>query len=116
MISDTWAEQTLAATFTTPNAIPFAAQRTGDKKTLVLRAVNPNGVPQGLTVDLQSVSLSGTQFTVWVLSGASPAEDNTPAFPTRVSPQKISVGITRPDQFRFSLPPYSFVVATAPLS
>ena len=117
MIKQTWAEQVLAADGA--GAFPFAAQRTADSRTLVLRAVNPSASVQPFGVSLLGASVAGLSFQVLSLGGTgfSDSDDNTPAAPTFISP----ISATRPipagaTNITFSLEPLSFIVALIPLA
>lgn len=113
MISATWAPVSVAATFTTPNVVPFAAQVAvnGGATTLVLRAVNPLGGRQPLTINLQGAQASTLSYTLWLLNSTKPGDDNTPSAPAHISPVKSQQTMARADQLQLVLPPYSFAIA-----
>ena len=113
MITQTWAETTLA-TSTAP--LPFAAQRTADGKTLVIRVVNTIANATPLTVSLTGgMAAAGPSYTLWTLSG-DPNADNTPSNPTAISPvssqQAITAGAT---SIPLNLPAHAFVIAVVTL-
>ena len=90
MISNTWAETTVQAAGA---PFPFAAMRSADGKSLLLRAVNTYGGSWPFNVTLTGVAASGTDATVWTLGGEAfvKSDDNTPAEPTKVSPIRTSM-------------------------
>jgi len=114
MISQTWAETTLASVLsndTSGGAVSAAAQRTADGSTLVLRAVNTGNVAQSLAATVSGVSFVGNNGTSWTLSG-SQYGDNTPSSPTGISPVQAPVATSSATTVTLALPAYSFVVAT----
>eukprot|EP00047_Mylnosiga_fluctuans_P024921 m.176110 g.176110 ORF g.176110 m.176110 type:complete len:817 (+) comp9956_c0_seq3:6-2456(+) len=115
MITSTWAEKSVQATFASPDTIPLAAQLTADGKSLVIRAVNHEAVSQPLSVSLTGASLSGGSFTIWTLSGQSPATDNSPDSPTRIAPVKTTGTIAQAGKLQVTLPKYSFTILVASL-
>ena len=122
MFAQTWAETVLASSFAPGNStFPFAAQRSADGKTLVLRAVNNLKGPQPFTVTLSGGALpAGPSFTQWLLGGGDsflPTDDNTPSEPERISPQQSTVPIAAgATSISATLPPLSFVVMVIPLA
>ena len=116
MISATWAETTLKSTFASGSTpIPFAAQRTADGKTLVLRAVNQASAVQPLSVSLTGGIAASGPATQWTLAG-KPSDDNTPSAPTNVSPVQSSLPLTPgATGVALSLPAHAFVILSIPL-
>jgi hypothetical protein len=117
MISETWAEQALAATVAnTPGnmTLPFAAHRSADGKTLVLRTVTAQ-FPQPLQVSLRGVVVAGPTFTLHTLTGF-PSDENTPSEPTKVAPVRQTVPVSNgATELTMSLPAYTFAIAVVPL-
>jgi len=92
MFKSTWAEATLAATGA---PFPFAAQRSADGKTLVLRAVNTYPAAWPFNATLKGMAAAGADAAVWTLGGSGFAhtDDNTPADPARVAPSQTSMAV-----------------------
>jgi alpha-L-arabinofuranosidase len=119
-ITETWAEQTVAAT--APAGLPFAAQLKIDdpaNRRLVLRAVNAANVSTTVDVELSGAKAKGGKLDVWVLSGSDLKQGNTAAEPKRISP-KTSTGAAAlaPGAASVSLhlPAFSFVIASLDLA
>ena len=96
MIKATWAEKTLAAAVDAGGSqAPFAAQRTADGKTLVLRVVNSGDGALPVQVALGGAAVAGPSFAVWTLGGQglSRAADNYPAKVDNVAPVRADVPI-----------------------
>ena len=95
MIAATWAESTLQSTLSGTQA-PFAAQKTADGKSLVLRVVNNGDGALPLQVQLAGGdAAAGPAYTLWTLGGQglSRGADNTPSAVDAVAPKSASVPI-----------------------
>lgn len=115
MINATWAETTLASTITAGPGLPFAAQRSADGSTLVLRAVNSNDQPSTLQISFQGVTAAGPAYTLWTLSGPI-GGDNTPSAPDAIVPVQSSIPIAAgASVVTATLAPYTFAVMSIPL-
>lgn len=100
MVKATWAETSLAAAVAVAGSqAPFAAQRTADGKTLVLRVVNSGGGALPVQVALAgsgaAAAAAGPSFTLWTLGGQglSRSADNFPAKVDNVAPVRADVPI-----------------------
>ena len=112
MITKTWAETTLATTGA--GAVPFAAQRTADGRSLVLRAV-ARGAAQPLAVAFPFPAAAGSVAT-YTLTSAGVGDDNSPGAPDRVAPVAGALPVTAgATSIVLQLPAHSFVVAVVPL-
>jgi hypothetical protein len=120
MISQTWAETTLAVAWANASlAIPFAAQRTANGSTLVLRAVNQAATPVDLNVTLVGgKGAAGPSYALTTLGGIDDAgAENTPGNPTGISPVKVQRPLAAGSaQITLTLPQHSFVVAVVGLA
>lgn len=116
MMTATWAEQVVQASVdsTNPNIMGFAAQKTADGKTMVLRAV-VGASQQPISLNWAGGAAAGPTFTQWTLTG-QPGMDNTPANPTRIAPQQttqpIAAGAT---SITATLQPNTFYIMSIPL-
>lgn len=119
MVSDTWADQTLASRLSGPGAagVAAAAQLDTASSALVLRAVNSGTAAATLTVSLFDGAF-GLQADgiAWTLAAATTDADNTPGNPLAISPQQAPAPISSPQQVQLPLPPLSFVVARFPVA
>jgi hypothetical protein len=116
MITNTWAETTLAASLQRgAPSVPFAAQRTADGKTLVLRVVS-SAAQQPVTALLTGgLAAAGPSMTLWTLTG-KPAQDNTPSAPTAVAPVSATVPLAAgATNITVTLAPNTFAVLVVPL-
>ena len=122
LMKATWAETVLASSFAAGNGtFPFAAQRTADGKSLVLRAVNKLKGSQPFVVTLGGgASAAGPSYTLWLLGDGNrflPTDDNPPGDPARISPQSASVPLAAgATSVSATLPPLSFAVMVIPLA
>jgi hypothetical protein len=115
MFKNTWADTTLAATGA---PFPFAAQRSADGKTLVLRAVNTYGGAWPFNVTLTGMAAAGSDVTVWTLGGAKNkhSDDNTPANPTFVAPVQTAMPIAAgATAISYAMEANMFVILQVPL-
>ena len=117
MIAATWAETSLLSIFDVGSGVvPFAAQRTADGKTLVLRVVNNAPTVRNVTVRVDGAAFAGSSYTLWTLSGNTTDEDNTPAYPERISPVKTMLPVAGGDSvLRAILPSFTFAIFVVPL-
>ena len=122
MMKATWAETVLASSFAPGNStLPFAAMRTQDGKSLVLRAVNRLKGAQPISVALGGgASAAGPSYTLWLLGDGEKfleTDDNPPGDPERISPQSSSVPIAAgATTLAATLPPLSFAIMVVPLA
>lgn len=115
MFKNTWADTTLQASGA---PFPFAAQRTADGKTLVLRAVNTYPGPWPFSVALTGMAAAGKDATVWTLGGKGflHQQDNTPADPTLISPVQAAMPVPAgATNISFAMEANMFVVLLVPL-
>lgn len=115
MIAQTWADTTVQATFNSSQSFPFSAHITTNGSQVVLRAVNTAAADQPVTIGFSNLVLSGSNATVWTLTGASSSDDNTLSFPNKVTPVQSIIGITSTTSLSLILPAISFVVVVATL-
>jgi hypothetical protein len=111
MITNTWAEQTLASTLVGGGGgFSFASQRTADGSTLVFRAVSGDA-SQPLNVNFGAAGkAAGPNFTLWTLTGP-PGGDNTPGNPTAIAPVSQQVPIAAgATSITYTLGPHTFAV------
>lgn len=119
MIASTWAETTLQSTLAPgSDTLPFAAQRSADGKTLVLRMVVPGGASNTFTVSLAGgAAFAGPNLTVWTLSAASQNDDNPVGNPMAISPQRtqgsVAAGAT---SIQIGLAAYTVATVVAALA
>ena len=120
MITATWAQATLASAVSAGGSqAPFAAQRTADGKTLVLRVVNSGAGALPLQVALAGPAVvAGPSFTLWTLGGqgASRAADNTPSKLDSVAPVRAELPIAAGALgLNITLQPTQFAIMVIPL-
>lgn len=114
MITNTWAETTLAANQTAGAALPFAAQRKADGSALVFRVVT-SGSEQPLTIQFAGSPAAGPSYTQWTLAG-TPSSVNTPAQPELVAPVSATVPLSKGSTLiTTTLPANAFVVIVVPI-
>jgi hypothetical protein len=116
MISATWAEQSVFASYDSTNAniMGFAAQLTADGKTMVLRVVTGAAL-QPVILTWTGGAAAGPSVTQWLLTG-QPGQDNTPSNPTAISPQQSTIPIAAgATSITATLQPNSFYIMSVPL-
>jgi alpha-L-arabinofuranosidase len=95
----------------------FFASATRDDKAreIIIKAINPSGNPAEAVLKVRGVKRMSSEGRCILLTGASPAEENSFEAPTKVAPVTSTLRGVSPE-FSYTFQPYSMTLLRLPLA